>query len=408
MRPNSIKSLDSSLFLEDVSLLDIAKKYPTPFYIYSKEMILAAIDSYLTNIRKRDLVCYSVKANSNLAILKIMAEKGMGFDVVSGGELFKVLKIGADPQKIIYSGVGKTKPELEYAVDNDIKSINIESLFELELLNQIGKEKNKVINTGIRVNPDIDAKSHPYIETGKADCKFGLSIDDAKRIADVSHDGVSISGISAHIGSQITDDELFGTLFNDLKALSEFFISKGHPINHIDVGGGLAIDYDFQESFSPELMTKKVIDMAGDTPIFFEPGRSLIGQAGSLVTEVLGIKINGKNKFLIVDAGMNDLIRPALYQANHKIEAISASGKTPEKYFVVGPVCETADSFGEFSISAQEQDHLVIYSVGAYGYSMASNYNSRLRAAEYLVDGSKITEIRKAESYEDLIKLEQY
>ena len=224
-----------------------------------------------------------------------MAEKGMGFDVVSGGELFKVLKIGADPQKIIYSGVGKTKPELEYAVNNDIKSINIESLFELELLNQIGKEKNKVINAGIRVNPDIDAKSHPYIETGKADCKFGLSIDDAKRITVGNHEWVSISGISAHIGSQITDDELFGTLFNDLKALSEFFISKGHPINHIDVGGGLAIDYDFKESFSPELMTKKVIDMAGDIPIFFEPGRSLIGQAGSLVTEVLGIKINGKN-----------------------------------------------------------------------------------------------------------------
>ena len=244
---------------------------------------------------------------------------------------------------------------------------------------------------------------------------YGCEIDFANFRAYFNQGGVDkiVSKLDFDFSSNNTkwgihDDIVFDTLFNDLKALSEFFISNGHPINHIDVGGGLAIDYDFKESFSPELMTKKVIDLAGNIPIFFEPGRSLIGQAGSLVTEVLGIKINCKNRFLIVDSGMIDLIRPALYQANHKIEAISASSESPEKHYVVGPVCETADSFGEFSISAKEHDHLIIYSVGAYGYSMASNYNSRLRAAEYLVDGSKITEIRKAESYEDLIKLEQY
>ena len=404
MRPSNFIFKEGGLFLENISIEKIAQKIPTPFYLYSEASLEASCKAYTSNMDSSDLVCYSVKANNNLNILKTFVSQGLGFDVVSGGELQKVIKAGADPKKIVFSGVGKTTSELKLASDLEIYSINVESAFELK--NIINLETKPRIS--FRINPDMEGDTHPYIETGKADCKFGMSEEEALALAnEFSCEEIQLVGLTAHIGSQITDTNLYLELLAKLQSLASKMEALGHPIDHLDVGGGLAIDYEMQTNFDPSELVKKIKKETGKYDLLLEPGRSIIAQAGALITKVIGVKENGQRKFLVVDAGMNDLMRPSLYNARHKIENISSSENEEEIYSIVGPVCETADSFGDnFSISAKENDHLIIYSAGAYGSSMSSNYNLRLKPAEILVSGMNFSEIRKAESFEDTLKLE--
>ena len=404
MRPDNFTFKEGKLFLEGISIEEITREIPTPFYLYSKASLDASCEAYMLNMASSDLVCYSVKANNNLNILRSFVDKGLGFDVVSGGELQKVIKAGANPRKIVFSGVGKTKEELKLAADLDIYSINVESAFELK--NIIDLNKNPRIS--FRINPDMKGDTHPYIETGKADCKFGMSEEEALLLAkQFSNEQMNLVGLTAHIGSQITDTGLYLELLAKLQSLAGEMEALGHPIDHLDVGGGLAIDYEIKTNFDPSELVKKIKSKTKKYDLLLEPGRSIIAQAGVLVTKVIGVKENGQRKFLVVDAGMNDLMRPSLYNARHKIENILCSENEGDIYSVVGPVCETADSFGDdFSISAKEADHLVIYSAGAYGSSMSSNYNLRLKPAEILVSGTNFSEIRKAESFEDTLQLE--
>ena len=404
MRPDNFTFKEGKLFLEGISIEEITRKIPTPFYLYSKASLDASCEAYMSNMASSDLVCYSVKANNNLNILRSFVNKGLGFDVVSGGELQKVIKAGANPRKIVFSGVGKTKEELKLAADLDIYSINVESAFELK--NIIDLNKNPRIS--FRINPDMKGDTHPYIETGKADCKFGMSEEEALLLAkQFSNEQMNLVGLTAHIGSQITDTGLYLELLAKLQSLAGEMEALGHPIGHLDVSGGLAIDYEIKTNFDPSELVKKIKSKSKKYDLLLEPGRSIIAQAGVLVTKVIGVKENGQRKFLVVDAGMNDLMRPSLYNARHKIENILCSENEDDIYSVVGPVCETADSFGDdFSISAKEADHLVIYSAGAYGSSMSSNYNLRLKPAEILVSGTNFSEIRKAESFEDTLQLE--
>lgn len=404
MRPDNFTFKEGKLFLEGISIEEITREIPTPFYLYSKASLDASCEAYMSNMASSDLVCYSVKANNNLNILRSFVDKGLGFDVVSGGELQKVIKAGANPRKIVFSGVGKTKEELKLAADLDIYSINVESAFELK--NIIDLNKNPRIS--FRINPDMKGDTHPYIETGKADCKFGMSEEEALLLAkQFSNEQMNLVGLTAHIGSQITDTGLYLELLAKLQSLAGEMEALGHPIDHLDVGGGLAIDYEIKTNFDPSELVKKIKSKTEKYDLLLEPGRSIIAQAGVLVTKVIGVKENGQRKFLVVDAGMNDLMRPSLYNARHKIENILSSENEDDIYSIVGPVCETADSFGDdFSISAKEADHLVIYSAGAYGSSMSSNYNLRLKPAEILVSGTNFSEIRKAESFEDTLQLE--
>ena len=405
MRPDNFIYNEGRLFLENTSIETVVQEIPTPFFLYSNATIEASCEAYTSNIDSSDLVCYSVKANNNLNILKILVKKGLGFDVVSEGELKKVIKAGADPKRIVFSGVGKTFSELKLAADLGIYSINVESAFELEKIIKL-ETKPRI---SFRINPDMEGDTHPYIETGKADCKFGMSEEDALLLAKkFSNKDINLVGLTAHIGSQITDTNLYLDLLKKLQSLAGEMENLGHPIDHLDIGGGLAIDYEMQTSFDPSELVKKIKKETGKYDLLLEPGRSIIAQAGALVTEVIGIKENGQRKFIVVNAGMNDLMRPSLYNARHKIENISAN-EDGETYSIVGPVCETADSFGDdFVISAKEGDNLIIYSAGAYGSSMGSNYNLRLRPSEILVSGAEFSTIRKAESFEDTLKLEDF
>ena len=405
MRPDNFIYNEGRLFLENTSIETVVQEIPTPFFLYSNATIEASCEAYTSNIDSSDLVCYSVKANNNLNILKILVKKGLGFDVVSEGELKKVIKAGADPKRIVFSGVGKTFSELKLAADLGIYSINVESAFELEKIIKL-ETKPRI---SFRINPDMEGDTHPYIETGKADCKFGMSEEDALLLAKkFSNKDINLVGLTAHIGSQITDTDLYLDLLKKLQSLAGEMENLGHPIDHLDIGGGLAIDYEMQTSFDPSELVKKIKKETGKYDLLLEPGRSIIAQAGALVTEVIGLKENGQRKFIVVNAGMNDLMRPSLYNARHKIENISAK-EDGETYSIVGPVCETADSFGDdFIISAKEGDNLIIYSAGAYGSSMGSNYNLRLRPSEILVSGAEFSTIRKAESFEDTLKLEDF
>tara|TARA_B100001093_G_C26767855_1_gene988711 strand:- start:58 stop:1278 length:1221 start_codon:yes stop_codon:yes gene_type:complete len=393
------------LYMEDTNLLELSESLETPYYAYSVESIRENCRSYKKNLSSSDLACYAVKANSNLSILSLIKDEGFGFDVVSGGELKRVLKIGADPKKIVFSGVGKTKEELKLACDQEIFSINVESEYELELLEELKKRPR----ISFRINPDIAAESHPYIETGKADCKFGISEEEALILAKrYGVEKINLVGVSAHIGSQITNSDLLVEAYEKLEKLADQLTSLGFEIDHIDVGGGLAIDYELEKNFLPDELIKKLKNFSSKYNLTLEPGRSIVAQAGVLITKVLGIKENGSQKFLIVDAGMNDLMRPSLYSARHKIDNLLESSEKKDLYSVVGPVCETADSFGAgFEVNATSGDFLAIYSAGAYGSSMGSNYNTRLKPAEILVDEENHKVIRKAETFDDLIKEEE-
>ena len=401
---------DGKLHAEGVSLLEIAKQYNTPCYVYSKKAIEAKyleFDSAFTS--KNYLLCYAVKANSNISILNILANMGSGFDIVSSGELFRVLKAGGNPSKVVFSGVGKRTDEMKFALEKNIKCFNVESESELVKLNMVAESMKLLAPVALRVNPDVDAKTHPYIATGLKENKFGISFESAKDVfkqaAKMSN--INLIGIDCHIGSQISELSPFQDALEKLLNLIDELKELGIQLKHVDIGGGLGITYKDEEPPAPNQYVKAITNVTSnhDLEIIIEPGRSIIGNAGILLTEVEYLNQNSFKNFAVVDAAMNDLIRPSLYDSWHEIKKVLGDSKAKEKiYDIVGPICETGDFIGkDRTLSLTEGDLLAIFSTGAYGFSMSSNYNSRPRAAEILVDDNETYEIRSRETLEDLI-----
>ncbi|RKZ66127.1 MAG: diaminopimelate decarboxylase [Gammaproteobacteria bacterium] len=404
---------EGRLWAEDVDVDANIEQWGTPCYVYSRATIerhWKAFDSALAD--QPHLVCYAVKANSNLAVLNVLAKLGSGFDIVSMGEMERVLKAGGSADKIVFSGVGKTAAEMSRALDEGIRCFNVESQAELQLLEQIAASKNVRAPVSLRVNPDVDAKTHPYISTGLKDNKFGIAIDDAvdvyQGIADSKH--LKLVGVDCHIGSQLTEVAPFVDALDRVLSLVDKLEERGIKLHHLDLGGGLGICYQDEKPPLPEEQMAAVLQrLAGrEFEILIEPGRAIVGNAGILLTEVLYLKQNADKNFAVVDAAMNDLMRPALYDAWQRIDRVIAETTATEKtYDVVGPICETGDFLGKSRELAIEQgDCLVIRSAGAYGFTMSSNYNSRPRVAEIMVDGDKAQVIRKRETIEQLFENE--
>jgi diaminopimelate decarboxylase len=403
---------NQTLYLEDVPLADVAKRHSTPCYVYSSAAILGKFQAYENAFGPLPhQIFYAVKANGNLAILKLLADAGAGFDIVSGGELFRVLKAGGDPQKAIFSGVGKTAAELDYALDKNIRGFNCESEPELALIDSLAARRGVKARIALRVNPDVDASTHPYISTGLRKHKFGIDISEAEAVYGRARvfENLVLEGVSCHIGSQILDIQPMLEVFDKMVALTERLRAQGHPIRSLDLGGGLGVPYHAGET------APSIADYIGamcqrsaghDLEILIEPGRSMVAEAGLLLTRVLYRKSNGEKQFVIVDAGMNDLIRPALYQSHHQIVPLRANNNAAIVADVVGPVCES----GDFLARDREMpnvlpgDLLAVCTVGAYGFVAASNYNARPRPPEILVEGDRHRVIRKRESYDDLIR----
>ncbi|ASK78176.1 diaminopimelate decarboxylase [Paraphotobacterium marinum] len=404
---------DHELWCEDVKLSDVAKKFGTPLYVYSKKTFLRHYQAFTKPLSSHPhLICYSVKVNSNIAILNCLARAGSGFDIVSGGELERVIRAGGDPKKVVFSGVGKTRIEIENALNVGIKSFNVESRSELDLINKIAKELGKIAPISIRVNPDVDAETHPYITTGLKDNKFGISYKKAidEFVYADSLENIEVEGVDCHIGSQLTKLSPFEDALSRVLALVDNLKQKGLNIKHIDLGGGLGVVYDKENPPLPSEYSEKILQQLRQYPdmeLILEPGRAIAANAGVLLTEVLTIKENEAKNFAIVDAAMNDLIRPTLYNAWQKIVPLKLNNKYMKNYDVVGPICETGDFLGkDRKLSIVEGDYLAIKSAGAYGFVMSSNYNSRGRAAEIFIDESKVFEIRKRENIDNLLELE--
>ena len=406
-----IKRTDGELFIDGVSVTEIAEEYGTPSYVYSESLIKQNLEEYTSSVRKEDKICYAVKSNSNLSILKLLADNGSGFDVVSGYELQRCLIAGADPKKIIFSGVGKTEKEISLALQNKIFSINIESESELERIIRISEALEIKADCFIRLNPEISSESHPYIQTALKSSKFGVDTDTAIRIAKLIKESkqVNLIGIASHIGSQISKESLvlenLDSLLNVLKILEK----NDQKINFVDIGGGFGITYKDEKNLSPSKLLPKIIDKVGQNiNIILEPGRSISGKAGILITKTEYIKESKDQSFIVVDAGMNDLMRPSLYEAWHKIEpVIESKVPTEDSYKIVGPICESADQFGEgLHIAVNQGDLIAIFDTGAYGFSMASNYNTRTKPAEILASQGSKRLIRSRETFEDIISQE--
>ncbi len=402
----------NELFAESVPLTEIADKFGTPCYVYSRAAITAAYQAFDHAFGKRDhLICYAVKANSNLAILNLLARLGSGFDIVSGGELQRVLKAGGDPRKTVFSGVGKTREEIHAALAADILCFNVESEMELVTLNEAAGQMHKVAPVSLRVNPDVDANTHPYISTGLKENKFGIPAADAERIYSFAQQlpHLHVSGLDCHIGSQLTEIGPFIEAANKMLDLLTRLQTLGIPIEHLDLGGGLGIRYHQESPPSIEDYVKTLCTITQNHPqrLLIEPGRSLVGNAGLLLTRTHYLKHTPHRNFAIVDAAMNDLLRPALYHAYHEIVPIIKRNSKTDTYQIVGPVCETGDFLGhDRDLVLEQNDLLAIMSVGAYGMSMSSHYNTRPRAAEIMVNGSSIHLIRARESVEYLYALE--
>ncbi len=403
---------DQTLYSEDVPLADIARSEGTPCYVYSSAAILDRFRAYDQAFGDQPhRVCYAVKANSNLAILKLLAEAGAGFDIVSGGELFRVLKAGANPELVIFSGVGKTAPEIEYALEHKIKSFNCESEPELALIDSLASRRGIQARVALRVNPDVDAATHPYISTGLRQHKFGIDIADAEAVYDRARslESLVLEGVSCHIGSQILDIAPMLSVFDKMVALTERLRSRGIPIRSLDLGGGLGVPYktgDKSPSICEYIQAMRSKVSGHNLEILIEPGRSIVAESGLLLTRVLYRKTNGDKEFVIVDAGMNDLIRPALYHAHHEIIPLRESHSGTITADVVGPVCETGDFLarGREMANVMPGDLLAVCTAGAYGFVAASNYNSRPRPPEILIEGATYRVIRKRETYDDLIR----
>jgi len=410
---NAYSYQNHRLYCESVPLDAIAKEFGTPCYVYSKNTLTKAMAAYQRTLADRPhLVCFAVKANSNLSILKLMQEAGLGFDVVSQGEQYRAQVAGADPKKIILSGVGKTKAELLYALASGIYCINVESKEELWRLAELAQSKNTVAPFALRINPDVDAKTHPYISTGLKANKFGIEMQTAKAlfIEAKQHPHLKAIGVACHIGSQITDIAPFVEAEKKLLALIDDLAHEGITFQHIDMGGGLGITYTNETPPSIEAyLTALKAPLAGtDLKLIVEPGRSLIASAAVLLTRVEYVKTTPDKRVVVVDAAMNDYLRPALYGATQRILNTDEVPKTaPFLADIVGPICESADCFlKETSFSAVADDLLAICDVGAYGFSMASHYNSRPKPAEVLVDGDNVTLIHTRETLANLIENE--
>lgn len=407
----AIDTKDNQLYVEDIPVIQITKEYGSPAFIYSSKAINDNFQSYQSEIREGDLICYAVKANSNLHILKLLSDLGSGFDVVSGNELKRCLLAGADKNKIVFSGVAKTEEEITLAIENDILSINIESYGEFERILEVSKELNKKVNCALRVNPDIAIGSHKYIQTGSKTSKFGLDKESVLKISSQCEiDGpIKLTSVASHIGSQISDENLILESVDYLIEIADELAKNGHNIEYLDIGGGLGIQYRDEEEGSPKILLEKVKELLSerDFKIILEPGRSVIGTAGILVSKVEYIKKAGEKKFAIIDAGMNDLIRPSLYEAWHKVIEVDHQNTDLDLYDLAGPVCETGDVLAkDRNLKIMPGDHVAFMDVGAYGSVMTSNYNSRLRPIELLVTKDKVQVIKRKESFEDIVALE--
>ena len=404
---------DAKLHVESVSLDRIAVEFGTPCYVYSHATLTAAYREFDSAFAGRDhLICYAVKANSNLAILNLFARLGSGFDIVSGGELKRVLNAGGDPHKVVFSGVGKHPEEMRAALTAGILCFNVESEAELLRLNQIAAEMNKIAPVSLRVNPDVDARTHPYISTGLKENKFGIPFDEAEKLylSAQKFSNIRFTGLDCHIGSQLTELNPFIESAEKVLGLLARLEAQGSRIEHLDLGGGLGIRYS---SETPPLARDYVAALCAkigqrSQRILIEPGRALVGNSGLLLTRVEYLKHTLYRDFAIVDAAMNDLIRPALYDAYHEVLPVAMSEENAKLYQIVGPVCETGDFLGhDRRLSLRQGDLLAVMSAGAYGMSMSSNYNTRPRAAEVMVDGDHIHLIRERESVEQLIAHER-
>jgi len=404
------------LFVEGVRLSDLAREYGTPLFVYSKAAMLSALAAYQRGFAGRKAqICYAMKANSSLGVLQVFAQAGCGFDIVSGGELERVLAAGGDAKKVIFSGVGKTRAEMRRALEAGIGCFNVESEAELEVLNEVALAMKRRAPVSIRVNPNVDPKTHPYISTGLKGNKFGIAHERTlatyQRAAALP--GLQVVGIDCHIGSQITQEDPYLDAMDRVLDLVEAIEAAGISLHHIDFGGGLGIDYNGDTPPAADALWAKLLAKLdargfGSRQLMIEPGRSLVGNAGVCLTEVLYLKPGEQKNFCIVDAAMNDLPRPAMYQAFHQIVPVTPRPVAPLLYDVVGPICESGDWIGrDRNLAVSSGDVLAVLSAGAYCMSMASNYNTRGRAAEVLVDGSRAHLIRQRESVADQIRGEQ-
>jgi diaminopimelate decarboxylase len=415
--PTCFAYTDSGLMIEGVPLERLAREHGTPLFVYSQTAILKALAAYQRGLAgRKHLICYAMKANSSLAILQTLVRAGCGLDIVSGGELERAMAAGVQPTSVIFSGVGKTRDEMRLALRLGIGCFNVESRAELDVLDEVAREMGLRAPVSVRVNPNVDARTHPYISTGLKGNKFGIAHEDV--IATYRHaagcGGLRVVGIDCHIGSQITQSGPYLDAMDRILDLVQGIEAEGIAIEHIDFGGGLGIDYQGDAPPEADALWKQLLQKLdargfGDRAIYIEPGRSLVGNAGACVTEVLYLKPGEHKNFLIVDAAMNDLPRPALYEAFHRIVPLAPrAGLASSTWDVVGPVCESGDWIGrDRALAVQAGDFLAVLSAGAYCMSMASNYNTRGRAAEVLVSGDTATLIRSRETAADQLRLER-
>jgi diaminopimelate decarboxylase len=395
---------NDALYVEQVPLADIAAQFGTPCYVYSRAALMDSLRQFTDALQGREhLICYAVKANSNLAILNLFARLGAGFDIVSGGELQRVLAAGGDARKVVFSGVGKTVAEMRMALDADILCFNVESGAELERLNEVAARMGKIAAISLRVNPDVDAKTHPYISTGLKQNKFGVAYDDAIALYRKARSlaNLRITGMDCHIGSQLTETSPFTAAAEKVLVLVDTLAEEGIRLEHLDLGGGLGIRY--HDETPPAIADYVAVLLAAlsgrSEKLLLEPGRVLVGNAGVLLTRVEYLKHGEEKNFAIVDAAMNDLMRPALYDAYHEILPVRREAHRVQSYEVVGPICETGDFLGHArDLAISPQSMLAVLSAGAYGMSMSSNYNTRPRAAEVVVDGNVVNLVRERET----------
>jgi len=402
---------EGNLFIENILGAELAKKYGTPAFIYSSDVVRNNDSLYSNQMREDYLICYAVKANSNFNTLHMLVDIGSGFNVVSNNEIKKCLLAGADKNKIVFSGVAKSEEEITHAIENEILSINIESINEYKRIEKISSSLNKKVKCALRVNPDITIGSHKYIETGAKSSKFGLGKKDVNEVSELAlkSENIELTTIACHIGSQISDENLILQSLDYIFVIAEELKKQGHEISCLDIGGGLGIKYHNEKKGDPALLIKEIKRRLNGTNYKFilEPGRSIIGNAGILISKVEYIKEAGDKKFAIVDTGMNDLIRPSLYEAWHGVMELENRKVKSEKYDIAGPVCETGDVLAtDRELRILPNDIIALMDVGAYASVMSSNYNSRLKPVEILVTGDKAEVIRRRESFEDLIALE--
>ena len=401
---------EGSLFCDEVDLVSVAAEVGTPYFVYSGRLLIETFVQFRRALKPLPgIICYALKANGNLALLKILASLGCGADVVSGGELYRALKAGFPPSHIVFAGVGKTEEEIRWAIDADIRQLNVESVPELELVNSTAQKLQRQARVALRLNPDVRADTHPYVATGRGDSKFGLDLAEAvsayQRASTLP--GIQVTGLHFHLGSQILSTAPYVEALKKIIPLMEELRRKGIMIRDLDIGGGLGISYDKEVAPSPEQWLAVVKDELQrlDYSVIIEPGRALMGPAGALVTKVLYLKKASTKNFIVVDAGMNDLVRPSLYGAMHQILPLREKTAPSIVADVVGPVCETADFLARDRemVRPAAGDMLAVMKTGAYSASMSSNYNGRPRAAEVLVFGHRYAVIRKRESFEDMM-----